>query len=166
MQIELDVSLENPTAIIDLNLIKDTLISNKNYEIMQYKFNNFLLLKNICDDLNIRVHEDGRIYVIVDHQKDDEELFMNLIYNLKKFVFNHTILKNHAIKNEINFSIYGNASHSYFWKKYNELKKIGNEFFLFYNIKTYTNNSDSIYVKLESSKPTNIKFSDYLSLYL
>ena len=73
MQIELDVSLENPTATIDLNLIKDSLISNKNYEILQYQFDNFIFLKNICDDLNIRVHKDGRVYVIMDYQKNDEK---------------------------------------------------------------------------------------------
>jgi hypothetical protein len=166
MQIELDVSLENPTATIDLNLIKDSLISNKNYEILQYQFNNFIFLKNICDDLNIRVHKDGRIYVIIDNQKNDEELFMNLLFNLKKFIFSNSILKKQDMKKEINFSIYGNTSHSFFWKKYNELNQIGKEFFLFYDIKTYTNNSNSIYVKLESSKPTNIKFSDYLSPHL
>ena len=159
MRVELDISLENPAETIDLTLLKKALLNNKIYKVLQHKPSNYLLILNIHNDYKIRVHEDGRIYIKTDiHLKNEifiNDILKNLHANLKKFLDSINFFSQFVIKNEINFSFYGSAAHSFFWKKYNELNLIGKEFFINYNLRTCTYTDDSIYVKLESSNPTH-----------
>ena len=158
MRVELDISLKNPAETIDLALLKKALLNNKIYKVLQHKPSNYLLILNIHNDYKIRVHEDGRIYIKTDiHLKNEifiNDILKNLHANLKKFLDSINFFSQFVIKNEINFSFYGSAAHSFFWKKYNELNLIGKEFFINYNLRTYTCTDDSIYAKLESSNPT------------
>lgn len=159
MRVELDISLENPAETIDLTLLKKALLNNKIYKVLQHKTSNYLLLLNIHNDYKIRIHEDGRIYIKTNiHIKNEvfiNDILKNLLTNLKEFLDLINFFSQFAIKNEINFSFYGSAVHSFFWKKYNELNLIGKEFFINYNLRTCTYTDDSIYVKLESSNPTH-----------
>ena len=159
MRFELDVSLKKPTETIDLILLKKVFIKGDNYKVLQNKLNNYLLLQRISENLKIRIHEDGRIYVKLDFDlKDDPKKVMlkDMFQKLKDFL-KETHLSNHnVLKNELNFSFYGPTSHSVFWEKYNELNQIGEEALLTYDLRTYAENNDSIYVKLASANPINI----------
>lgn len=66
MRVELDISLENPTETIDLTMLKKILSNSDNYEVLQHRPNNYLLLQNIHENFKLRIHEDGRIYLKTD----------------------------------------------------------------------------------------------------
>lgn len=157
MRVELDVSLENPTETIDLTLVKKALHSRCSYEMLQYKPNNYILLQNIHEDFKIRVHDDGRIYVKtdIDSKKDASKKFLlkNILKKLKDFLEEMSFIDQIALKNEINFSFYGNRAYDVFWGKYTELHQIGKESLITYDLRTYTKTDDSIHVRLESSEP-------------
>lgn len=160
MRVEIDISLENPTETIDLTLVKKVVYGSNNYEVLQYRPNNYLLLQNIYEDFKIRVHEDGRIYLKTDIDlKEDiskKNDLKNLLKKLMGFLDELHFINQGFLKNEMNFSFYGSAAHSVFWKKYNELNQIGKEALISYDLRTYTHTDDSINVKLESSNPINI----------
>ena len=161
MQIELDVSLENPIETIDLALLRKTLLNNRSYEVLQYKPNNYLLLKSIYDDFKIRIHEDGRIYIKrnIDFKKTttkDGSLKI-LLEKLKDFLQETHLFDMIGLKDEINFGFHGSTAHSFFWKKNDELNQIGKKALLNYDLRTYARTDDSIYVKLQSGNPSNIE---------
>ena len=154
MRIEIDISLENPTEIIDLIAIERVLQSGMNYKILQHLPNNYLLVRN--KDCKIRVHEDGRIYIKrEDFNKDTfkDNILQILLKNLKYFLHEFQFITHYALKNEINISFFGSTAHSIFWEKYNEVNEIGKEVLTSFDLRTYAPNHESIYAKLESFNP-------------
>lgn len=154
MQIEIDISLENPAEIIDLPTIERILQGDIDYKILHHLPNNYLLLQN--EDYKIRIHEDGRIYIkIEDFNKVTFKgnILEILLKNLKSFLHEFQFINHQVLKNEINISFFGNKAHSIFWEKYNEVNEIGKEVLTSFDLRTYAPNNESIYAKLESFNP-------------
>ncbi|MDO9096845.1 MAG: hypothetical protein Q7U60_01805 [Candidatus Methanoperedens sp.] len=159
MRFELDVSLEKPTETIDLTFLKKLFLNHKSYEVLRHKLNNYLLLQSSGEDFKIRIHEDGRIYVKIDSDIKDSSkkvLLKDMFQKLKDFLKETHLSNHHILKNEINFSFYGPTAHSVFWEKYNELNQLGDEALITYDLRTYAEDNDSIYVKLASANQMNI----------
>ncbi|PAV14417.1 hypothetical protein ASJ81_13910 [Methanosarcina spelaei] len=157
MKAEIDVLLRDPCKKIDLALIESSLERSNLYNIIHKVSGNYLLLSDNFNNYKIRVHEDGRIYVRKDYGSEkecfDENLVRELINGLKKFLYTTKFLSNFTLQNEINFSFSGKKAYGYFWKKYSELNSIGEEYFSDHNLRTYTSDSESIYIKLEPVSP-------------
>ena len=154
MRIEIDISLENPSEIIDLTIVRRVLQSNINYKILQHLPNNYLLLQN--EDYKIRIHEDGRIYIKMEEFNNNtfkDNILEILLKNLKSFLHEFQFINHDALKNEINISFFGSTAHSIFWEKCNEINEIGREVLTIFDLRTYAPNHESIYAKLESLNP-------------
>jgi hypothetical protein len=153
---EIDVVLRDPYEKIDLTLIEISVKDNNSYRVIRKVSGNYLLLSDNSNNYKIRVHEDGRIYIRKDYVSGnecfDENVVKELINGMEKFLCATKSLNCFVLQNEINFSFYGKKAYSFFWKKYSELKSIGEKYFINYNIKTYTSDCDSICIKLEPVK--------------
>jgi hypothetical protein len=159
VRFELDVSLENPTETIDLTSLKKLFIDYNSHEILQHKLNNYLLLQSKSEDIKIRIHEDGRIYIKTDFnikRNSKKILLKDIFQKLKDFLKETHLIDHYILKNEINFSFYGPTAHSVFWDKYNELNQIGEEALKNYDLRTYSENNDPVFIKLTSANRINI----------
>lgn len=154
MRAEIDISLDNPIESISLTSIEELVINNNTYRLLHHVPNNYLLIQNDANDYKIRVHEDGRIYVKTnfDYKNGNLEnaILEKLLSALKQFISTINRVCSFVFRNEFNFSFYGATAHSFFWKKYDELNDIGNEYLINYDLRTFAQDDDSIHVKLES----------------
>lgn len=154
MRIELDVSLENPTELFNLASVENSLVKNNNYSVLHSIPNHYLLLENKPDRFNVRIHEDGRIYIKSDFSLTNSEItdviLKKSISDLNQVLIILNINFKLNLRHEYNFSFYGASAHSFFWKKYDELNEIGKEYLINYNLRTFAHDDDSIHIKLES----------------
>jgi hypothetical protein len=152
MKVELDMLLKDPNEGINLESIYNGLFDL--YKVLSYSPNHYMILNDESTNSTIRVHEDGRVYVKIDPNTLERKDFKltNLIIEMNKFIRNVCPSKKFSFERELNFSFYGAAAHSYYWKKQNELKEIGKEKFDKYNIRTFSFDEDSIHIKLEECK--------------
>lgn len=153
MKAEIDVILRDPCEKVNITFIESSLENSNLYRVVHKVDNNYLLLLDNSNNYKIRVHEDGRVYIRKDYGSEnesfDENVIEELMNGLKRFLYTTNFLNSFVLQNEINFSFSGKKAYGFFWKKYSKLNSIGEEYFNKYNIRTYTSNSESIYVRLE-----------------
>jgi hypothetical protein len=151
MRIELDVSLEKPTDLIDLEEINEY-IMKEDYKILNDKIS-YILIDNSYKNLKIRVHRDGRIYIkkdIIGNDLLERDLLTSMVKDLKNFLNFINTNRWFKLKSELNFSFFGKEAYSFFWNNYDELNQIAEESLDEYNIRTYADDRDTLYIKLES----------------
>lgn len=154
MEIELDVSLENPLDKIDLHSVCDALLDNKKYIILNFQKNDFILLNVSQCNLRIRIHEDGRFYVKMDIQQiessDNGNLLKHLLKTLNEFLIDTNVYDKYRWKKEFNFNFQGSLAYGFFWKNYTGIKKFGRNILNCRTMRLYAREKNAIYVKLAS----------------
>lgn len=164
MRMELDILLKDPLQTINLDLINDTI--HDSYVIIHHAPNHYLTLASKSTKLSMRVHEDGRIYLKSnpDSTERGEVPFTELMAEMNKFLATTYLANDFSFKKEFNFSFYGAAAHSYYWKKIDELNLIGKEKFGNFNVRTFSFDEDSIHIKLEAVEVFNLGSSSCMGV--
>lgn len=166
MRAEFDILLEDPLQTIDLELIHDAYFHM--YSVLSYVPNHYILLVNKLTESTIRVHGDGRIYVRMNlaSAENKETILVDLVAEFNRFLETTYLASECIFREELNFSFYGAASHSFYWKMQKELNEIGKDVLGNFNIRTFTFDEDSIHIKLEQvnvfnsiETPSNMIFS-------
>lgn len=150
MKISLDVSLANPRDHFDLEKIK--LFPPRNtYELMYYKPNMFIVYREITNQISLRIHKDGRIYIKCENDKDitTGNVFVELYNNLKSLIILLGLDINENFKLEYRYGIFGSKAHSTYWKNYEKIKSLGYSSFESYSIKTYDRGKDKLFIKIQ-----------------
>ncbi|OPX80446.1 MAG: hypothetical protein A4E45_00066 [Methanosaeta sp. PtaB.Bin039] len=151
MRIELDISLKNPLDSISIESIYDSIIKNRNYKISYYCKNNFILIELEEKDIKIRIHEDGRCYIIKEIEKlslsNEIDLIMHMFQLLDRFLEDVGLKEQLNFKDELSLSFRGYLAYSLLWRNYSRIKEFGN-FFLGLNVMRIYEYNNSISIKM------------------
>jgi hypothetical protein len=152
MEIELDVSLENPLDKIDLHSVRKALLDNKKYVVLNFQKNNFISLGVKHYNLRIRIHEDGRFYIKMDIQRmeslDNGNLLKCLLKALNEFLIDTKVSGKYKWKREYNFNFQGSFAYGFFWKNCDGIRKFGEDILNCGTMRLYAREKNAIYVKL------------------
>ena len=154
MQVELNITLKHPIGVVGLSSLKTLLSNNNNYKILDNKNDIYLLVESVIEyNYKIRIQKNGEIFLKNMINQSNINYNDNFIEKMTDFLneFLIDIELQEDIEKDINYCFKGDLARSLFWRKYHELKSIGNKILRDYYIRTYTHNERLIYIKLEAT---------------